>query len=192
MNDKCCETSLGQTSSVKEARPSLATVLQRLDREASHGFCNTGRYCCRYYTWGDGPPLLIVPGLGTDAQSFAVLCHHLRNDFRCLAYDLPVGQADGASLDQYDLAALVSDVFALLDDLKLEQSYVLGFSFGSTIALAALRDRPDRLPRGVLVGGFAQRTLAPAERLLARLARHWQAPLGRVPFYEALLHRAHH
>jgi pimeloyl-ACP methyl ester carboxylesterase len=197
MNETCSQTMASvkpkpPAKGAESSRASLADVLQRLDREAIHGVCNTGRYQCRYYTWGQGPPLLIVPGLGTDARSFALLCDHLHNDFRCIAYDLPVGQGEGVALGQYDLAALVADVFVLLDHLKLEQSYVLGFSFGSTIALAALRDRPDRLSCGVLVGGFAQRTLAPAERLLARLARHWQAPLGRVPFYETLLRRAHH
>jgi pimeloyl-ACP methyl ester carboxylesterase len=76
--------------------------------------------------------------------------------------------------------------------LRIEQSYVLGFSFGSTIALAALRQHPERLPRGILVGGFAQRRLAAAEVLLARLLSHCRVPMRKLPWHNAILRRSHY
>src|SRR5262249_61984882 len=42
---------------------SLADALGRWGREATQGICDTGRYRCRYFTWGEGPPLLFVHGL---------------------------------------------------------------------------------------------------------------------------------
>src|SRR5262249_31191736 len=156
--------------------PPLGDILKRFERQAVHGVCDTGRYLCSYYVWGDGPPLLIVPGLAIAARSFALLCAQLAERFRCIVYDLPAGGADGAALSRYTHADLVADSFALLDYLRIERGYVLGFSFGSTIALAALRDRPERLPRGIVVGGFACRKPAPAELLLARLLSHCRPP----------------
>lgn len=169
----------------------LADALRRFDREARPGTCDTGHYRCRYFVWGAGPPLVFIPGLSSDARSFALLMSRLAAHFRCAVYDLPTGRGDGANLARYRHADLVADFFALLDHLGLRQSYVSGFSFGSTVALAALHAQPTRLPRAVLQSGFARRPLAPAEVLVARLARHWQAPIGRMPVRPALLRRAH-
>lgn len=163
----------------------------RFEREAIRGVCDTGRYRCPYFTWGQGPPLVIIPGLADQAQTFVMLCALLSERFRCISYDLPAGRADGAHLGGYNHEHLVDDLFALLDRLDVRQSYVLGSSFGGTIALAALRRAPERLPRAILQGGFARRPLAPAEVLLASMARYWPWPMRRLPFRRSLLARCH-
>jgi pimeloyl-ACP methyl ester carboxylesterase len=126
-----------------------------------------------------------------DARSFVLLMAGLAGQFRCIAYDLPAGGGDGARLGRYTHADLVADALALLDHLDLRQSYVLGSSFGSTIALGAMRAQPKRLLRGVLQGGFARRRLAPAEVLLARAFRYWPGHVGRVPLRRTFLYRCH-
>jgi pimeloyl-ACP methyl ester carboxylesterase len=171
--------------------PSLAETLRRFDAEAEHGVCFTGRYRCRYAGWGQGPPLLLIPGMGADARAFAPLMHGLSEHFHCIAYDLPAGGADGARLDRYRPADYVADVFALLDHLRLQRAYVFGVSFGSTVALQALHAEPARLPRAALQGGFARRPLATTELLLARLFRHWRIRAGRVPLRNRLLKLGH-
>ncbi len=170
---------------------SLAETLRRFEAEAVRGECDTGRYRCRYYTWGHGPPLLFIPGLSDDALSFVLVSGLLADQFRCIAYDLPTGRGDGARLTRYTHAHLVEDALALLDHLQAGQSYVYGSSFGSTIALAALHDHPRRLPRGILQGGFARRPLARSELLLAGVARSLPGRAGLVPFRTALLRRNH-
>jgi pimeloyl-ACP methyl ester carboxylesterase len=170
----------------------LEEVLHRFEREATRGICDTGRYRCAYYTWGTGPPLLLIPGLSDDARSFVLLSALLTRHFRCIAYDLPAGGADGARLARYAHADLVADALALLDHVGARQSYVLGASFGSTIALAALHTAAHRLPRAVLQGGFARRPLAPAEVLLAHLARYWPGRMRELPFYIATMSRPHY
>jgi pimeloyl-ACP methyl ester carboxylesterase len=169
----------------------LQEVLARFGREAARGVCDTGRYRCPYYVWGEGPPLLFVPGLCDDALSFVLPAAALSGQFRCLAYDLPAGRGDGADLARYRHEDYVSDALALLDHVGARRSYVLGSSFGSTVALAALHREPARLARAVFVGGFAWRPLAAAEVLLARLARGWPGAMRRLPFRTALLRRAH-
>jgi pimeloyl-ACP methyl ester carboxylesterase len=169
----------------------VGRLLERFEREASHQSFDTGRYRCRFHVWGDGPPLVFIPGLSSDGRSFALVMALLRQRLRCISYDLPAGQDDGARLDHYRHADLVADLFALLDHLGLERAHLFGFSFGGTVALAALAKAPDRWPRAILQGAFACRQLAPAEVLLARLARHWWAPLGGLPLREKLLRRSH-
>jgi pimeloyl-ACP methyl ester carboxylesterase len=183
---------LASSAACAASRPlSLTDALKALEREAVRGVCDTGRYRCRYYVWGDGPPLLFLPGLSDDALSFVLPAALVSRHFRCIAYDLPAGRGDGARLSRYRHADFVADVFALLDHLQIGRSYVFGSSFGSTVALAALHAAPQRLPRAVLQGGFARRPLAPAELLLARLARHCPGAMRRLPFRNALLRRAH-
>src|SRR5690242_9646491 len=48
----------------------FAEARARFEREAVHGTCDTGRYCLPYYSWGEGPPLLFVHGLGDSCRSF--------------------------------------------------------------------------------------------------------------------------
>jgi pimeloyl-ACP methyl ester carboxylesterase len=169
----------------------LDEVLRRFDREAAAGIVDTGRYRCPYFTWGEGPFLVFIPGLSDDARSFLLVSALLSEHFRCVSYNLPDGAGDGARLGRYTHADLVGDLFALLDHLGARQSYLFGSSFGSTIALAALHARRGQLPRAVLQGGFARRRLAPAEVLLAGLARYWPGRLRRLPFRTPLLRRSH-
>jgi pimeloyl-ACP methyl ester carboxylesterase len=133
----------------------------------------------------------MVPGLAETAGSFLLTCARLSSHFRCIAYELPNGRDDAAVLRRYRHADLVADLFALLDHLGIEQSYILGTSFGSTIALGALHAQPRRLLRGVLVGGFARRRLAPAERLLVALAGRWPGNMGLLPLRRTILRRTH-
>jgi pimeloyl-ACP methyl ester carboxylesterase len=169
----------------------LAEARRRLESEAIRGLCDTGLYRCPYYVWGTGPPLLFIPGLSDDALSFVLPMALLSQHFRCMAYDLPTGRGDGARLGRYCHEDLVADAFAVLDHLGVQRSYVFGSSFGSTIALAALRAAPERLPRAILQGAFAHRPLAPAELLVTCLARYWPGPMRQMPFRKTLLRHVH-
>jgi pimeloyl-ACP methyl ester carboxylesterase len=183
-----CESGICSAAPVTPV--SLEATLRRFECEARRGVCDTGRYRCSYYVWGTGPPLLFVHGVSDTARSFVLPIAHLAARFRCIAYDLPTGQNDGARLSRYTHADLVADLFALLDHLDVRQTYVYGSSFGSTIALAAMGERPARLPRAVLQGGFARRPLAPAELLLSSLGRYWPWQLSQMPFRQTLLIKA--
>jgi pimeloyl-ACP methyl ester carboxylesterase len=171
---------------------SLKDALDRFRRAAVRGVCDTGRYRCPYFIWGQGPPLVFVHGLSDAARSFLLPMARLADHFRCVGYDLPRGGPDGARLSRYTHAALVEDLFALLDHVGARQAYLLGSSFGSTVVLAAMAARPARVPRAVLQGGFVRRRLAPAEVLLAGLARYWSGTMAALPFREAVLSRGHH
>jgi pimeloyl-ACP methyl ester carboxylesterase len=176
------------------ARPApltLSDALRRFEREAKRGVLDTGRYRCRYAAWGDGPPLLFVPGLSDRGSVFVLVSALLSRDFRCITYDLPVGGPDGARLRSITHDGLVADARVLLDHLEVRQSYLYGASFGSTVVLRLLRDSPQRFPRAVVQGGFARRPLAPAEWLLARAARHWLGTMCRLPFYRAVQRQLH-
>src|SRR5262245_37091663 len=169
----------------------LAEAQARFEREAQRGVCDTGRYRMGFYSWGAGPPLVFVHGVADTSRSFLLPIARLSAQFRCVAYDLPSGHGDRARLGRYTAELLVDDLLALLDHLGLSRAYLLGSSFGSTVALRALRAAPQRLPRAVLQGGLAYRPLRRAERFLAWLARRAPGPMTRVPKRERLLELVH-
>jgi pimeloyl-ACP methyl ester carboxylesterase len=78
-----------------------------------------------------------------------------------------------------------------MDHLHLDQSYVLGSSMGSTIALAAARSQPRRLPRVIVQGGFARRPLVRGELFLARLSCYFPGTMRHLPLRERVLRRSH-
>ena len=79
--------------------------------------------------------------------------------FRCIAYDLPSGREDGACLKRYTHADLVNDLWSVLDHLDVKQSYLYAAGFGSTVALAALKEpaQPSEpwWPSALSYGGLA-------------------------------------
>src|SRR5262249_33519590 len=146
----------------RQSSISVSEALERFQREARCGVFDTGGYACRYFVWGQGPPLVFVHGLCDDARSLVQPIRLPSQYFRCVAYEPATGR-EGARLGRYRHADYVEDLFRLLAHLRLEQTDLYGSSFGSTIVLKALRQAPERFPRAVLQGGFARRPLEPAE-----------------------------
>ena len=149
------------------------------NREAVQGVCDTGRYRMAYYVWGEGPPILFVHGLGDSAPFLRAPLSRLSAHFRCIAYDLPSGHRDRARIVAIHTMTSSRMCGGDFDHLGLRQSYILGSSFGSSIALKAMHAHPERLPRGILQGGFAYRPLRRAEWLLAFLGSISAGPHGR-------------
>jgi pimeloyl-ACP methyl ester carboxylesterase len=166
-------------------------VLTLFDREARLGVGSTPRDRLRFWEWGQGTAVVFVHGVSDISRSFVPVAARLRHRYRCVGYDLPLGQGDGARLWAYQHHHLVADLWVLLDHLGLERACVVGSSFGSTIALAALRQRPDRLVRGVLQGGLAHRPLKPVERFLAWLLQAVPGPTSWLPRRERMLEVVH-
>jgi pimeloyl-ACP methyl ester carboxylesterase len=196
MNETRHDCRLGNADCALHCHPQSAVrfpdALARFGREAVRGTLDTGRYRMPYFSWGEGPPLLFIHGVSDSSRSFLLPIALLSAYFRCIAYDLPAGRGDGARLRRYTHPDLVADLWALLDHLGVRQSYILASSFGATIALAALGERPERLPRAVLQGAFARRPLRRAEWLLARVTRHLPGSMARVPFRNRILRAINH
>ncbi|MGF1583000.1 MAG: alpha/beta fold hydrolase [Gemmataceae bacterium] len=171
---------------------SLSGALELFQKEAQFGIFDNDRYRCPYWVWGEGPPLLWIHGLADDTQSFVLPLSRLSKHFRCIAYDLPNHQGDGARLGGYRHHHFAEDAVALLDHLNVERAYLFGSSFGSTIVLRLLHASPQRFPRAILQGGFAKRTLEPSERVMALFARYLPGQMHHVPYHHYMseyLHR---
>jgi len=168
----------------------LRTAQRRFDTEAISAVAPNPRYRMRHFDWGSGPPVIFIHGMNDTARSFCMPMRGMVDaGFRCIAYELANGGADGANLGMYRHPHYAEDLIALLDHLHLPVVDLFGSSFGSTIALSALARFPHRFSRAVLQGGFARRPLARIERGLARLGRYWPWLMGDLPIRPRVMRR---
>lgn len=126
---------------------------------------------------GEGPPLLLLPGLGSGtwvwqpirdalAENFELIMPELRGSGRSSQPDMP-----------YSIALFARDMRNLLNHLALPRVYLLGLSMGGFVALHLAAKEPSRVASLVLVstslGGQCQ--IGPDGRILSRIIR----PRGR-------------
>jgi pimeloyl-ACP methyl ester carboxylesterase len=167
----------------------LSDSLSAFRAAAVRGTFDTGRYRMRYFAWGSGPPLVFIHGMADAGEAFVMVMRRLVERFTCVAYELPDGTTDGSRLVRYTHADYTADLLALLDHLKFGRAAVVGSSFGSVIALAALAGAPHRFTHGVLQNGFACRPLNRFQRVLARIARYWPGWFADWPEIHAFVMR---
>lgn len=168
----------------------LQAALAAFRAGARHATLDTGRYRMRYFAWGDGPPVVFVHGMADAARAFVMVMHRLVGRFTCIAYELPDGTTDGSALARYHPADYSADLVAVLDHLRIDRAAVVGSSFGSTVALAAVASHPARFTHTVLQNGFAHRPLNRFQRLLARSARFWPGWFADWPeLYKVVMRR---
>jgi poly(3-hydroxyoctanoate) depolymerase len=99
---------------------------------------------------GDGPPLLLINGLGAHTEMWEPLEQTLAG-FRLIEFDLPgAGQSD-VPWKPMSVSRLAAIAAAVLDEFGVEQADVLGYSMGGIVAQQLAADAPDRVRRLVLV-----------------------------------------
>ncbi len=158
------------------------------DATARVGLWDGPRYRMTYRVLGDGPPLVLIPGIASTYRGYALTLNMLSERFRTVVYDYPgENRGDGARLARITHDDLADDVSGLLDHLNLGRAFLFGLSFGSTVTLKALHREPRRYPKAVVQGAFARRTFTAAERVGLRLGRLLPGTTGRLPFRRTVL-----
>ncbi len=113
-------------------------------------------YAARFSVWGEGPPLVLVPGLAGGMALVGPLARELARNFQVISYQLR-GEDDCFALRRrFDLGDLVADLAELLDWFGLERPALMGVSFGGVLALELAVRRPGRV-RSLAVQGVGPR-----------------------------------
>jgi pimeloyl-ACP methyl ester carboxylesterase len=160
----------------------------RYDANAEVSLWSGPRYRMTYRILGQGPPLILVPGIASTYRTYALLLNRLGERFRTVLYDFPGEHADdGADLDRSTHDHLVDDLFGLIQHLNIGRVFLLGVSFGSTITLKALYREPRRFPKAVVQGAFAFRAFTRGERWALRLGRLVPGSARHLPLRRQIL-----
>lgn len=126
-----------------------------------------GRQLAVYDTGGDGAPVLLIHGLGTNLSVWRGTIPALEAaGRRVVALDLPgygLSEKEGVSGTMSDFAAAVLGV---ADALCLRQPDVVGLSMGGQVALTLALEHPDRVGRLALLSPAGVETFTDAEATL--------------------------
>lgn len=128
----------------------------------------------RTYTCGDGPALVFVHGLFSNAAAWRKVVPLLSDRYTCVTADWPFGShhipmRDGADLTPRGIAETVADV---LDALDLRDVVLIGNDGGTMLSQLVTAYRPERLAGLVLTSGDAFENFPPPMfRYLCWLAR---------------------
>jgi len=104
-----------------------------------------------YEEYGKGPALILLQGGLKSIKDFSPCIPELSKKFRIIAPDDP-GQGRSQALDTLIYDLLAEYVSKLIDELKLDSAYVLGWSDGGIAALILAAKRPDKVKRVIAVG----------------------------------------
>ena len=104
-----------------------------------------------YEEYGKGTPLLLLEGGLKTISDFSLCIPELSKHFHVIAPDDP-GQGRSQMLDTMDYEMLAAYVSQLIDKLKLDSVYVMGWSDGGIAALILAENRPDKVKKVIAVG----------------------------------------
>ena len=145
-----------------------------------HRFVRVGGRRVRYEDEGQGPPVLLLHGVGHSLRNwFRTMPALAEAGFRAVAIDTPgfgYSEAPGAVPDEEAIAAFLGD---FLDTFYLDRVDIVGHSLGGAIATVFALHRPERVGRLALVAPAVGPDVNPALRLLAlQVARPLLRPLA--------------
>ena len=129
-----------------------------------------------YLEYGEGEPLILLPGLAGGISLLAPLIRELGRRHRVYALQSR-GESWCFCQEQFSFHDLVSDVGAAISALGLERPGLLGVSFGAAVALEFAARRPHAVSYVAVQGtGLRYRP-----GIVGEVAR---AVLGRLPLTE--------
>jgi pimeloyl-ACP methyl ester carboxylesterase len=155
--------------------------LQTSGAEFSAGIGRSGLAHLKYYSaafceWGEGPPLVLVPGLAGGFELLGPLARLLARQFRVISYQLR-GEDDCFALRRrFGLQDLVEDLAEFLDWHGLESPAVLGVSFGGVLAMEFAARFPYRLQQLVIQGAGARFERGLLQRIAGAVLTRYPLP----------------
>lgn len=114
-----------------------------------------------YEIHGEGEPLALIVGLGTDISEWDGIIRPLAQHYKVIAFDnRGAGRTDKPD-QPYSIEQMADDTENLLRALAIERTHILGVSMGGRIALALTLAHPERVGRLALVSTSARSARRP-------------------------------
>jgi pimeloyl-ACP methyl ester carboxylesterase len=137
-----------------------------------------------YEVHGDGPPLLLISGLGGDHSAWDASLPALKH-YRTVVFDNRGVGRSSKPPGPCSIAQMAADAAQVMDVAAIHSAHVAGLSMGGAIAQDLAIAHPDRVLSLTLVSTWAK-----ADDFLYRLMRSWAdaaSSCGMTPLWEQLL-----
>jgi pimeloyl-ACP methyl ester carboxylesterase len=132
-----------------------------------------------YEEYGKGTPLLLLQGGMGSVADFASCIPELSKQFRVIAPDTP-GQGRSELADSMSYELMAEYMSRLIDLLKLDSAYVVGWSDGGNTGLILGSNRPDKVKKVLVSGANYKLSGYPS---IAKDTLNWEKKL-RSPEFE--------
>ncbi len=137
-----------------------------------------------YEIHGDGEPLVLIVGLGTDISEWDGIIRWLAKKYKVLAFDnRGAGHTDKPDIP-YSIEMMAHDTAGLMQTLGIEQAHILGISMGGRIALALALRHPKSVKKLVLVSTSA--------RSIKNWRRYFFGILSSAPIFRSKYPQPHY
>lgn len=118
-------------------------------------------------------PLLMLHGLGDEADTWRHVFLPLSENYHSLAIDLPgFGRSDQPDV-KYTPHFMINTVIEFMDQMLISSAVLMGSSLGAILAQELARSHPDRVDGLILVGGGL---------LQAEPFQDWRLKMMKIPF----------
>jgi 3-oxoadipate enol-lactonase len=129
-----------------------------------------------YEVHGEGPPVLLIPGLGADTRLFSKVAPLLAASHEVVVLDPRGGGQSDKPAGEYSIEQMADDVAGLFGTLGVARADIVGYSMGGKIALQLAACRPELVDHLILCA------TAPGPTVKRRLSRRWAMDLvSRAP-----------
>jgi pimeloyl-ACP methyl ester carboxylesterase len=135
-----------------------------------------------YEVHGEGPPLLLIMGLGANATAWWNQVPALSEQYRVIAFDnRGAGRSEKPS-GVYSIAQMADDAAALMDALDMRSSHVFGMSLGGMIAQEYALRHPQRV-QALVLGGTTPggpKAMSPGPEVMGYFATVASLPIAQA------------
>jgi pimeloyl-ACP methyl ester carboxylesterase len=105
---------------------------------------------------GNGPPLLLIMGLGASLETWIAQRDALASRYRVILFDNRGAGGSECPPPPWTVSDMAADAIGVLDALGIARAHVLGVSMGGMIAQEMAIRWPERIDRLVLAVSFAR------------------------------------
>lgn len=103
-----------------------------------------------YESHGEGPPLMLVPGLGGGGAWWANQITAFAGEFRVIIHDHRGAGESTHSPIEYSVDQMAADAIKLMDALDIGSTHYVGHSTGGAMGQVIAQDHPERIASLVL------------------------------------------
>ena len=98
-----------------------------------------------YEEYGEGPPLIMILGLGQDTATWEFQISDFSRHFRIILLDNRDSGKSSSCSETYTTETMARDTLGLMDHLGIERTHLLGTSMGGMIAQQVALIAPERV-----------------------------------------------
>jgi pimeloyl-ACP methyl ester carboxylesterase len=156
------------------------TTLYGRNGRAGH-FAKIRSFSMYYEVYGTGEPLLFIHGNGGSINNFLFQIPYFSKSYKVILAD---SRAQGKSVDNSDSLSyemMADDLNALLDTLRLDSCYVVGWSDGGINGLLLAIRHPDKVKKLAVTGANLWPDSSAIDSFVYNWAMEYNVSLKQLP-----------